>query len=236
MRRALAFAVLLAGCGGGEPPVSTAPAPVSVSGVPVQRESLVEPVIGTGTVAAEKTTRVGPRVTGIIEAIHVAVGDRVDAGAPLFTTRPLAYGIAVKEAEHALRLARAEADKARRDVRRIEQLREKNVASIERLDEARTAFEIADARRGAAETALERARQDLENTVVSAPYAAVLNAPTDDGPTTCRSVIEPSLWTLKVITTWPFIDIAAYGMIQLRLTCATKRRIHGPNSTPLVSN
>ena len=32
------------------------------------------------------------------------------------------------------------------------------------------------------------------------------------------------------------IDIAAYGMNQLRFTCATNRRIQGPNSTPLVSN
>ena len=29
---------------------------------------------------------------------------------------------------------------------------------------------------------------------------------------------------------------AASGTNQLRRTCATKRRIHGPNSTPLVSN
>src|SRR6185436_17295067 len=72
--------------------------------------------------------------------------------------------------------------------------------------------------------------------VASAPKAAVLNAPTDDGPITCRSVIEPSLCTLNVTTTWPCDVIAAYGINQFRFTCATKRRIHGPNSTPLVSN
>src|SRR5215471_15615632 len=38
------------------------------------------------------------------------------------------------------------------------------------------------------------------------------------------------------MTTWPFIDIAAYGTIQLRFTCAMKRRTQGPNSTPFVSN
>jgi len=30
--------------------------------------------------------------------------------------------------------------------------------------------------------------------------------------------------------------IAASGMNQLRFTCAMNARIHGPNSTPLVSN
>src|SRR5580693_5739767 len=70
----------------------------------------------------------------------------------------------------------------------------------------------------------------------SAPNAELLNASTPDGPATRRSLIDPSLCTLNCITTCPFIDIAAYGMIQLRFTCAMKRRIHGPNSTPFVSN
>ena len=34
----------------------------------------------------------------------------------------------------------------------------------------------------------------------------------------------------------PCSDIAASGTNQLRLTCATKRRSHGPNSTPFESN
>ena len=32
------------------------------------------------------------------------------------------------------------------------------------------------------------------------------------------------------------IDIAAYGISQLRRICAMNRRIQGPNSMPLVSN
>ena len=38
------------------------------------------------------------------------------------------------------------------------------------------------------------------------------------------------------MTTRPRSDIAACGTYQLRLTCATKRRSHGPNSTPFESN
>src|SRR5687768_7128040 len=57
-----------------------------------------------------------------------------------------------------------------------------------------------------------------------------------DGFRTCRSVMLPSLWTLKLRTTWPRSDIAAYGTNQLRRICAMNRRSHGPNSTPLVSN
>ena len=53
---------------------------------------------------------------------------------------------------------------------------------------------------------------------------------------TVTSVSAPVLWTLNVMTTWPRSDIAAYGTNQLRFTCAMKRRIHGPNSTPFESN
>jgi RND family efflux transporter MFP subunit len=232
VRRALglALAVSLGGCGGGEPPVSTSQAPVAVASMPVQSESLVEPVIGTGTIAAEKTTRVGPRVTGIIEAIHVAVGDRVEADAPLFTTRPLEYRIAVEEAEHALRLARAEADKARRDVRRIEQLRQKNVTSIERLDEARTGLEIADARHGAAETALERARENLDNTVVRAPYTAVVTQRlVDEGTmmTTMMSSTSVVVEIMKIDVVEAIVQIPEVDMARVRVGTSARLRIDG---------
>ena len=52
----------------------------------------------------------------------------------------------------------------------------------------------------------------------------------------CRSVIRPSLCTLNVTTTCPSSSSPPSGMNQLRRTCATKRRSHGPNSTPFVSN
>jgi len=66
--------------------------------------------------------------------------------------------------------------------------------------------------------------------------AARSKASMPDGCLMVMSVMRPSLWTLKEITTWPFITMAASGMSQLRLIWATNRRIHGPNSTPLVSN
>src|SRR5215207_7333410 len=65
--------------------------------------------------------------------------------------------------------------------------------------------------------------------------AESVKASTGEGLATVTSVIRPSLCTLNVTTTCPRIVIAAIGMNQLRRTCATKRAIHGPNSTPLES-
>jgi len=172
------LALALAGCGGGEtPPVAAAsegPAPIPVTTTPVLRESIVEPVLGTGTIAAHKTTDVGPRVSGIIDAIFVVVGDRVEENDPLFRTRTVDYEIRVREAESAARLGRASAEKARRDLDRIQTLHEQNVASDERLDAVRTAHEMAAAQRGQAEAALAQARQNLLDTTVRAPYRGVI--------------------------------------------------------------
>jgi RND family efflux transporter MFP subunit len=175
---ALPFALAIAACGDEEtPPVaaaSTEAAPIPVASTTVVRDSIVEPVLGTGTIAADKTTDVGPRVSGIVDVIHVAVGDRVEAGDPLFRTRPVDYEIRVREAESALRLARANAQKAERDLERIRTLHGENVASDERLDAVRTGYEMAAAQRDQAEAALAQARQNLADTTVLAPYRGVI--------------------------------------------------------------
>src|SRR5215471_1413467 len=66
--------------------------------------------------------------------------------------------------------------------------------------------------------------------------AALVKASTADGCRIVRSVTEPSLWIVKRSTVWPCSAIAAYGISQLRYTCARKRRSHDPKSTPLLSN
>jgi RND family efflux transporter MFP subunit len=174
---AAALALALASCGGddGTPDaVASAPVSVPVASVEVVHESIVEPVLGTGTIAAHKSTDVGPRVSGMIDVIHVAVGDRVEEGDPLFRTRPIDYEIRVQQAESALRLARASAQKADRDLERMRTLHDRSVASDERLDAARTAAEMAAAQRDQAEAALAQARQNLADTTVRAPYRGVI--------------------------------------------------------------
>lgn len=174
----LSIVTALLACGGeqGNPEAEATvpPAPIPVSSTTVAREPIVEPLFGTGTIAAHKTTDVGPRVAGIIDVIHVAVGDRVEANAPLFHTRSVDYEIQVRDAEAALRLARANAEKAQRDIERMQVLHEQNVASVERLDAVRTAYETASAQLGQAEARLAQARQNLADTVVRAPYRGVI--------------------------------------------------------------
>lgn len=180
----LALALAAAACGAGDPgegdvgipggsagPETT---PLTLVAAAVRSEPLVEPVFGTGTIVADKTTELGPLVAGIVESIDVEEGDRVGAGERLFTTRRIDYRIGHDEATHAARLAAAEAEKAKRDWERAKRLHTENVASQGQLDDARTGHEIAIARRDVARSALERAGQNLSDTEVTAPYAGVI--------------------------------------------------------------
>jgi RND family efflux transporter MFP subunit len=228
-RDLLLVAAALAGCGPAAPPPgpeSAAPA-VRVERAAVTREELVEPISGTGTLAAHKTSQIGPRVDGIIETIEVAVGDRVEAGRVLFRTRAVDYAIRQREAEHGLRLARAEAAKAERDLARAEQLGRQGVASAEQLDRARTAREIAASRLGAAETALARASQDLEDTVVRAPYAGVITQRYVDEGTMLRTMLSASSSVVEIMKTDLVVAIVQIPELHLpRVRVGTPARVH----------
>jgi RND family efflux transporter MFP subunit len=172
-----ALLCLLLACSEGTaqlPHVAAQTPPVEVERLRVRAQPIAEPIQGTGTLEADKEVDIGPRVDGTIDEIFVQVGDRVEAGARLFRTRDVEYRIRVEDAEYALRLARAESTKAERDLTRAEELFRRDVVSIEQIETVRTSADAARARRGQAETALARARQDLADTLVLAPYPGAI--------------------------------------------------------------
>lgn len=202
---ALSIVSVCSACGSAETTperaTTTTPATVDVWVLTVDEEEISRPVVGTGSMAAHKTSNIGPRVDGIIEEIFVRVGDRVASGAPLFRTRDVEYRIRLDEARHALHLARAESHKAQRDRERIEELAQKGVASPEQLDAARMASETASARLGAARTTLERAKQNLEDTLVLAPYTGVITARVVDEGVMMRTMMSGNSPVIQIMKT-----------------------------------
>ncbi len=174
---AIAVASVLIACGTGPDEIEAPPeahAAVSVTVSVVAQEAIVREIVGSGTIAAHKTTNIGPRVSGIIDEILVKVGDRVQAGDVLFRTRNDDYEIRSRQSRAQARLAMAEVAQTERGLRRIEKLHAQGVASEGRLDEVRTAFETASARRESAEAGLAEALQNLTDTSVKAPYPGVI--------------------------------------------------------------
>ncbi len=175
-----AAALFLVSCGedqaaqtGGE----TAPiAAVSVFSTQVAQEELVKPVTGTGTIAAHKSTDVGPLVDGIIEEVFVRVGDRVAEGDPLFRTRDVEFRLRVQELEAQHRLAEAEARNSRRELDRIKALHGRGVASVGQLDNVQTKADIGAARLSIARAQLDAAKQSLKDATVTAPFDGVVTS------------------------------------------------------------
>jgi len=142
----------------------------------VEALDLVTPISGSGSLAPSKVTDIGPSVDGVIETIYVDVGARVDKGDPLFKTRDTQIRLQVEELTHQVALAEAELKNARSSLARAASLRRKGAASQGRLDDARAAADIAEARLGIAQSKLKLAEDQLQESLVAAPYAGVITA------------------------------------------------------------
>jgi RND family efflux transporter MFP subunit len=178
--------LLLLACGGpaeeaaepkvaSEPPAVTAPTaggPERVETERVATARLRATIAASGTVAAKRITEVGSEVPGRIVAVLVDVGDEVEAGAPLFRIDPGPYQMALTEAEAGLALARAESANAAAEAERLRTLLAQNAASQARYDQLRTHAEVARAQVAQMAARVAKARRDLAQTEVVAPYTA----------------------------------------------------------------
>jgi RND family efflux transporter MFP subunit len=182
-RASLLLLVLLLGCGAadgkGEKPVEVASAPPASAGTapdPVELErvgsaALRAVIAASGTIEARRMTEVGSEVPGRIVEVLVDVGDSVEEGAPLFRIDPGPYRMALAEAEAGLALARAESANAQEEAARLRLLLEQKAASQQRYDQLRTQAEVARAQVAQGEARVAKARRDLAQTEVHAPYA-----------------------------------------------------------------
>jgi RND family efflux transporter MFP subunit len=155
------------------PPAAPAPepAPARVELERVAIAALRASIAASGTIEARRITEVGSEVPGRIVEVLVDVGDAVIEGAPLFRIDPGPYRMALAEAEAGLSLARAESTNAQEEAARLRLLLQQGAASQQRYDQLRTRAEVARAQVAQGDARVARARRDLAQTEVHAPYA-----------------------------------------------------------------
>jgi RND family efflux transporter MFP subunit len=157
------------------------PRPVAV-GYAVRSEGTASggagPVLsGSGyVVTGEKYISIGVRVAGRIEAYLVDEADRVKAGQALVRLDSRDYEAALERAEAQLRLARATVELRRKELVRLRELRQRDVASQAELDVKETELRVAEAEAARAEAEVAQTRVSLDYTVLRAPVDGVILA------------------------------------------------------------
>jgi len=146
-------------------PFATAPATIEMTAV----ERMFD-----GTVEAVHRATISAQTTGRISEVNYDVDDFVEHGTVLIRFTDVEQRTALREAEARLTEARARLMEAGAEYQRAQNLKERNLGSQRDLDRALASRDSAAAQVASAESAVERARQQRDYTVVKAPYSGIV--------------------------------------------------------------
>lgn len=174
--KALALGVLLAGSGvlaacGGSPEAAAETAPETAA---VERRDLDVAVEAAGVVEPIRVVEVKSKASGEILALHVETGDVVARGALLAGIDPRDVSNALAQAEADLSVARVSIATTSAERRRMQELREAQVATQQEFEAAVQQAANAQAQLVRAQTNLELARQRSGDVTIRAPIAGTV--------------------------------------------------------------
>ncbi len=177
----------------------------------VKATGVIKPMIGA-------EVRVGSRVSGVVRRLYVRIGDLVKAGAPLAELDDRDLLARRKETLAALELANANAEYARSDLRRKEDLHASALLAASELDVARRADAVAAQQVAQAQANLDYATAQLDYTRISAPIGGfVSSVATQEGETVAASFAAPTFVTLidlDRLEVWAYVDETDIGRIR----------------------
>jgi RND family efflux transporter MFP subunit len=160
----------------------------------------------TGPVRARAEAVLAAKGSGQIRRIRVEVGDRVKAGQVLVEMDASMTSIAVENGRAAVRLAEANLAGAERELTRATSLQAQEAMADAGFDRVKTGHDLAAAQLDQARAGLKMAEQQLNDTVIVAPF---------DGVVTGRFANAGNSVTAVPVT--PIVSLADVDHLEARL-------------------
>jgi multidrug efflux system membrane fusion protein len=126
-------------------------------------------VTAIGTVQSIATVMIKSRVDGEIAKVHFEEGQEVKEGDILFSLDDRAVRAQLQQAEATLERDRAQLERFKLEVTRQTELKNRGVASAQKLEDVTTSVAVAEATVRASEATAENARVNLNYTSIRAP-------------------------------------------------------------------
>lgn len=163
----------------------------------VTRGNLNVLISSSGSLEAITTVEVGTQVSGRIAKLYADFNSEVKKGQLLAILDTVTLAATVRDQQANLEKARAQYNQMKAVHERNKKLYEKNFISELDFIESQTNVESAIASLKSAESALERAKTNLEYAFIYAPISGkVINRSVEEGQTVAASLSAPTLFTI----------------------------------------
>jgi macrolide-specific efflux system membrane fusion protein len=183
------------------------------------RRNLSATVLATGVVRpmVGAEVKVGSRISGVLQHLHVTVGDRVREGQLLARLDSTEFAARVAQAEAALANANAEHAYAAREHARAQRLHEQAIITDAEIAAREREREVTASQVRQAEANLALARIQLGYARIYAPIAGVVaEVATQVGETVAASFASPTFVTiidLDRLEVWAYVDETDIGRV-----------------------
>jgi HlyD family secretion protein len=179
--------------------------------VPASKGNIRQVVSSTGTLQAVTTVIVGSQVSGTISKLNADFNTKVTKGEVVAELDQSKFKARVDETRANLSAAQASMAKSKvavedadRTLKRIKELKQRELVSQSELDAAQTAYDaaksqlnVSQAQVGQAQAAMNQAAIDLGYTVIRSPVdGMVISRNVDVGQTVAASLSAPTLFTI----------------------------------------
>ncbi|MFC0253068.1 efflux RND transporter periplasmic adaptor subunit [Massilia consociata] len=177
----------------GEPKVP----PSKYRTAPVDVGTINQTVTATGTINPVALVNVGSQVSGTVVELNADFNDRVSKGQVLLKLDPTIFNAQIRQAEASRASAVANLKLAEANYQRNQQLVTQSFVSSVALDQSRREMDVARANVQLAQAQLDRARADLNNSVIRSPIDGVIIKRTIDlSQTVAASFNTPNLFQI----------------------------------------